>query len=375
MQAQQQNQPYYVYFDQNIIIDMAYGHLKALRNNLFDIQGIQLVYSNENLEELRRVSEEVRRPAIHFLQEVKAAYASMSQDMTTVSIDADIDPSDAFSAFCETVTPYSHISDAMLNHILKLNGGEVDESHEEIACKQVENMTTILDEAIQQVHSLDGLTITERMDMLKQLDDLQHQAAEKLPKVGREMDRLFTNEMPKPDEEFDQSDMENDVESALEFFRINTDEAQPPNVLHKVWEQLEKKDPPLPQNMSLEDMLGFHRLPSSDSRDDGITLVQKVNSVYGFLNMVGYYRDGGIKKVGGLMRSLSDMSHASYALCGTLLVCRDKKLVKKAVAAYEYLSIQLPVLWVKGNPRVEGGNVSVELAWPVLDKSPRGVRS
>jgi hypothetical protein len=344
--------PDFVYFDQNVMLDMAYGYLRPLREHLFEKLGYLLVYSTENMEELRRVPEEHHEPALTFLREVKAGCARMSLDMKTVVVDLNIDPAEAFAEHREAVASFSDLDYSMHGSMLKLFGGGQEQSREDIARKQTGEVWAMLDHGLRQLDSVEELPATVREVMRQELEATKLRAAEVFMESARQMDEAETL---------------HGARTAQEMYPVNPDAIEPPNVLPQVWEQV--KGLFEPKGISLDQLLGLTPFHGVELERGEPTLVQKVNVIYGQLNLLGYYRDDGIKKIPGQKRSSSDATHAGYALCAKIFVCRDKKLVKKAVAAYEYLGLRLPtVLEIKGDPRKDPESVRWDWAWPRLDR-------
>lgn len=345
------DRPNLVYLDQNVLLDMAYGHLQPLQERLFRQMGFRLVYSTENLEELRRVPIEHHGPVLAFLRETQAGCARMALDMKSVNVDFGIDPVVAFTEHCDAVAPFSELDYSLHGFTLKLFGGAHDESREEIALKQTEEISAILNHGLRQLDKLEVLPVTVRAALRQKLEAVKAHSAEVFMASAHQMDEVATIHGEK---------------TAQEMFQIDSSVIKPPNVIPQVWAQV--SDNFEPSGISLEQVFGLAPIPGVELPWGESSLVQKVNAIYGQLNLFGYYRDGGIKKIPGQKRSFTDSTHAGYALCAKLFVCRDRRLVKKAVAVYEHLGLQFPVvLEVKGNPRTAEANVTLQIAWPRPD--------
>ncbi|MCV6607365.1 MAG: hypothetical protein OIF32_04065 [Campylobacterales bacterium] len=73
------------------------------------------------------------------------------------------------------------------------------------------------------------------------------------------------------------------------------------------------------------------------------SLFEKINILYHLLNSIGYKRDKAIDN-DNYPNSMSDMTHAGYALYCDYLLTTDKKMSKKANAVYSYLEISTEVV-------------------------------
>jgi hypothetical protein len=352
MSVNQDGQTRFVYFDQNVLLDMAYGHLQPLRERLFQQLGCRLIYSTENMEELHRLPVEHHQPTLAFLSEAKAACARMSVDLKTVSVDLEVDPAAAFTAHCEAVASFSDLDYSMHGFMLKLFGGGHTESRQDIARKQKDEIWAMLDHGLRQLDSLHDVPAADRAAMRAELE------AQKLRVAGGAMELA---------RQMDEAEALHGTITAQQMYQISPDEIEPPNVLLQVWDQVRNIFEP--KGISLDQLLGFTPASGLGLEGGNLTLVQKVNAIYGLLNLLGYYRDGGVTKIRGLKRSSSDATHVGYAVCATIFVCRDERLVKKAVAAYEYVGVRTPiVLEIKGDPRKDQKSVRWAWAWPRLDR-------
>ncbi len=96
--------------------------------------------------------------------------------------------------------------------------------------------------------------------------------------------------------------------------------------------------------LNLTLFFGIKPFPFETNSDRERTKQEKVNSIYHQLNFLGYYRDSNMKKERRFKASFSDMTHAGYAAYCNIFLCRDKDLIMKAAAAYEYLGIDTKIV-------------------------------
>ena len=79
-----------------------------------------------------------------------------------------------------------------------------------------------------------------------------------------------------------------------------------------------------------------------------LTLIQRANDLYHWLNQIGYHKDEKIKKIRRMKGSFRDMTHAGYAMArSTHFLCSDKRLRLKAEAIYEHLGFEPTVVDTK----------------------------
>lgn len=342
-----------IYFDQNVLFDFAYGHLEAVRNIFFEELDFRLMYSRENLEELRRVPNEHYEPILTFLSEVGAIYATTKIDNSEVVLNTEVNPRDAFSEYCEAVSQFSDLDYTKYGLHLKLQGGDEGRSWKDMAQVQTEEFNSLLDNVLDNIDTND--ISEEWLCALKdEFEGMKLRAASTADQVANMI-----------------SDAEKQYGSRIvdDMFQVDVEKISPLNVLHQVWDQAKDKikaDGYDAGSICLEQILVPQSLIDLGLVKDRENNFHKVNAIYGLLNLWGYCRDKGIKKIRGQKRAFSDATHAGFALSSHIFVCRDKRLVKKAVAAYEYLNLKSPVvIEVKGDPRIELGNVNFEMVWPI----------
>ena len=79
-----------------------------------------------------------------------------------------------------------------------------------------------------------------------------------------------------------------------------------------------------------------------------LTLIQRANDLYHWLNLIGFHKDEKIRKVPRMRSSFRDMTHAGYAMVGsTHFLCSDRRLRLKAEAIYEHIGLDLKVVDTK----------------------------
>lgn len=314
------------YLDHNILDSIRKGDPHEIKNLLKD-HNITPIYSHENLKEIKRSvgSEDI---FLNTLQELGAKYIEPTLEKNFLTGSAKINNIDVFDVwkwFIENEDPMPEYGYGLTSMLEKFYGGRNDESYADIFSKGSEEFKSLLNEALKDLES--EIAFTDEMKS----------AIEYLPELLKEqyeqMSNNLDNQEQSPVKQFEQAS----GLGALVLKNITS-----PNVVEKVFDSVKKSMENV--ELDIDIFFGVKPQPYEANNDREKTLSEKVNGIYHQLNFLGYYRDTGMKKARGFVRSSSDMTHAGIASFCHLLLCRDEGLVAKAAAAYEYLGIKTNIV-------------------------------
>ena len=290
------------YLDQNIISVLTGKEMNDITYRLRD--EYQVVYSNENLEEIKRSGNKYYQKQLDVLKDLNAHYIRLIQGFflnVEVRLDAEVTVNDSYKEYCNVVAkrPLLHTVNLLLIH--KYFGGAKDYSFEDI----------------------------EKLRMLA-LSELKTEH----PKLAETL--LLVEGINKKDG----TDKKNDKNwkgfkiemSGTSMTPMHLNNTKGPDILEKIWERFVMETPNISNNPSLDEFFGFNA-----TRE--LFLFQKISILYNILNALGYYSNPKIDKEDKFTSELSDIEHAYTASIASVLFSNDKNFYKKCKAIYEYLNI------------------------------------
>lgn len=321
------------YLDHNILDSIRKGDPHKIKELLEEFN-LTPIYSYENLKEIKRSvgSEDI---FLNLLKELKAKFIEPIREHNLLTGSAqiqDIDIFDVWTWFIENDDPLPEYGYGFTSMLEKFYGGRIDESFSDIFSKGSEELEVLFNDALKDVGT--GGAITEEMKAaIGSLPDLLNDLYQKM---SRELDGQ-------------EQSLIKAFEAATGLGALVLKNIEPPNVVEKVFEKVQKKmkEPEL----DIDIFFGVKPRPYETSNDREKTLSEKINGIYHQLNFLGYYRDTGMKTPRGFVRSSSDMTHAGLASFCHLLLCRDEGLVVKAAAAYEYLGVETKIVHFHANKK------------------------
>lgn len=288
-----------VYFDHNILNQILRGDPKSI-SALVRQQNLQPVYSFANLREISK-SQGFQNNFLELLKNMSAAYLFFDQYW---NIHLEIrNPREVFSS--QNFSEHS-MEQPFNDFVRQFYGGSVDENYAAI----IKPFLLDLKDAVSDM----GENSSEVVAALNFFED---QFPVLLKDISLKMCESRICEL-----------------DSMTGGQREVNNISSPDVVRKIYhyimnkEQFEKVDC---------DVLFGLNLSHVKTQGD------KVSQIYMMLNNYGYYRDTEIKTKGGISRMSGDILHAGIAsYCGHFYSA-DKRLAKKAEAAYEYLGIKTEV--------------------------------
>lgn len=332
-----------VYLDQSILDWHVKGKLSDLRDTLTGSGEAKAVYSAETMKEIARIEDSGdRQKFFDCLKELGAHYLTV--DEFGKAYLSDSEPNLAFEKHLEGMAQFGGAIEPMEQLSYKMWGG-----------RKGEDFASILQEGRT---GFEGLMAY----MKEQCDKLENELGEEAPGIVEAMDGVidllrFAHEeavtgldftLNKYIENQETFDARKEFREDIEIGPQQLNNIKPPNVIPQIWELLKSSDKFPSDKIGMESFFGgaMLRICQSVSGKEP-TLLQIVTGLYNLLNTIGYHSDREVEKERKFRSAISDQSHAGYAAYTDILASRDKRLVIKTVAAYEYLKIRTRILWVK----------------------------
>ena len=326
------------YLDQNIL-DMFVKHESLGFAELLKSK-FQVVYSDENLKEIRR-SGNYADQFLKVLERLNAFHLKIVLEqpgfvVTDQATLTNCDPLDAFNEFCQNVSEYHNVLKAMEQPVFKYSGGRVGEGVAEIHDEQKVVFSKLLDQINE--HSVEfSVDIPGIERVIKEHgESLRAQLETSLNELERMMKENISDDTTWCGIK--------DFRAAVGFGAKELNAIEPPNVLHQIWEKYRVTPQYENTNIDIDTFFGLDQNPLYQSQP--YFNHQKVTMIYFKLNTFGYYPDSQIHKERRFIASLSDTGHASFASFCNVLFSRDEYFVKKVKAAYEYLNIPTVVQYL-----------------------------
>jgi hypothetical protein len=317
-----------VYLDQNILDFFTKYGLGELGQILID--DYQVVYSDENLKEIRR-SKGFEENFLKLLKDLNAYHLKIivEQPNFTITDKAKVmerNPYDVYKEYCDNSDEGVDIEHAMHQSLFKFSGGRKGEGLNDIHKEQISAFSELMN------------------SMLANSDELPEEIQRQLQFYAKEMTIQFKETLDKTERMMlsnigdDKNwDGVKDFRSAVGIGPKQLNNIEAPNVLKKIWDELKTTPSFSKASIELEDFFQLKKNPVYPEQP--YFKHQKVTMIYNMLNTLGYYPDSKVHVERRFVAALSDNSHASTASFCHYLLSNDESFIKKVRAVYEYLDI------------------------------------
>ncbi|MES0491956.1 MAG: hypothetical protein ABUK01_18320 [Leptospirales bacterium] len=317
-----------IYLDQNIWDRIVKNRFSELCINSSEDAKIEYCYSDTTLEEFSRIeNDNDRLPYLNALQEKKAKYLNVDNE-TEISTLQDINPINKYNDYIENRKSYSHIMTNTEDFLFKIISGNEERSFDEIFHSMFSQVRDILKDSMKNVSPLD----TEYNHNLSQLylqAEKQISGLEQMLTESFKNNKLIspTNNAIKNHGFIDRKEFNNiPSENAVQYAWAKTKVF----LLNNNIDEFDK----------IEDF--FHSVLSNQPNTKW-NWMTKINSLYNYLNYVGYWQDEKLHKKRNYIPSVNDTNHAYYAAFAHLFLTRDSRFFKKLKAVYSYFNIETKV--------------------------------
>lgn len=321
------------YIDHNILDLMTKGDPHNVKE-LLQKYKLTPIYSNETLKEIQR-SKGYENKFLELLEDIGAKYIEPLLDpnfkQTGQARIHAVSPKSCYEHFLSNQNENPCGDFGLSEMLMKFYGGQQNSSFEEISEQGAVDLQKYL---LRAIDGIDELPLNDTID----IESLKKIIVD-LPEIMKSHSLTMAKEL---DERSDSPLSEFEKEAGLGPIVLNN--IMPPNVVEKIWQMVSEKI-----NFPDMDIETFFGVKPHQESDRELTLQEKVNAIYHQLNFLGYYRDSKMKKERRFKASFSDMTHAGIATFCHFFLCRDKDLVMKSAAAFEFLGVKTKILHYKAN--------------------------
>jgi len=326
------------YLDQNILDIFVKNGIGEFGRKL--AQDFQIVYSDETLKEIKR-SVGYEKQFLDVLDRLNAWYLKVVLDKsfqpTGQATLSDYNVYHSYDTFLESDPVFDEIHSSMLQNSLKLFGGRVGTTFDDLKNEQFSAYEKLHDYMLENLEVLRG----SYPDLANQLEQQINQMKLDMQSALEKSSRQLTEHVPDPK---GWSGIK-DYRASLDIGPKQLNNITPPNVLQQIWDICKTKAPYQELNWELEDFFGIKSNPIYPDME--YFDYQKVTSIYTHLNMLGYYPDSKPHKERRFVAANSDLTHASFGVFTDFLLSRDESFLKKTEAAYEYLGVNTQTLKIE----------------------------
>lgn len=211
-------------------------------------------------------------------------------------------------------------SKEMFDLAIKLHGGKIDVSFDSLVSNQKKAFSDLLNS------TLDDLDEAEQQKMKPLIDLVISHGGSVFDLMQDTLEVNFKdNNVPNPRKGLEEI-------TGLSSLRLNNITA--PNILKTIFERIRENNPNTDIFKSPEDYFDWSLY---NVKEDDI--YGKINVIFNFLNMVGYWPDKKIEKENKFRAAMSDSQHAGYAAYTNEFFTRDEGFAKRMYAVFEYLNI------------------------------------
>lgn len=318
-----------LYLDQNIIDYLIKGNLKFNE----EMNHFQIVYSMITLKEFARIADESKRNLyLDFFKNNNAQYFWV--DNNEYAHFENICPYVVYNKVITENLPFVGIEKSMQNMMHKFIGGKKDYSYEDIIDEQKNSFNELINFLKKEIESL-GEAFPYSMNIVDNYADI--------------LNTVFSNLLDKNlniiNNHPDKINKLSEFRKKLSIAPSELNNIQPPNIVIKVWEKIEKNIKKFSDDVKFDDLFGDgigRYFPNQK-----LTMTMKVNSIFNMLNFFGYYADKEIEKDRNFISNICDQQHAGLAIYANVFITRDKRMMKKTRATYELLNISTDVQFIE----------------------------
>ncbi|MCG7517945.1 hypothetical protein [Vibrio sp. MMH1-50] len=330
------------YLDHNILDLLVKNPSLSFKEELR--KKFQILYSDENLKEIRRTGENgsLYLDVLDDLEAMHLRLALTPQFEFTGDARISITKSvDAFRNYCENTEPvYEQLEKSTSQSLLKFYGGRLGDTFDDINNEQIGAFDNLLSH-IQTLVSVDEVQKFSP-EIIKQVSAYTLQ----LKKSHDEALKQASQELRKHVSDESNYSGVSDYRESTGIGPVQLNNIEPPNVLEQIWEAHKYVDGYVGLNFTIEQFYGISLNPIYNRE---MYLFEKITSIYNVLNIVGYHPDSKMKKEKRFTAAMSDAGHASIGSFADFVFSRDIAFVKKTRAAYEFLQAKAQVIEVTVN--------------------------
>lgn len=285
---------------------------------------IEFVYSKTTLDEFERIqNQEQRNEFLGLLKNRDAKYIEINYETEDANF-VDCDPFKQYSIHIQNKDIAISTINAFQDFSFKMLSGDKTRSVEDIWNTIFGNMTDLFKSSISKIE--DKLDDKMKENIAKSLSYFNE-----LPKYISEM---FSASIPS----INQSPLKS-LKEALPYDLSEINNLETENAVRTIWDKT-KRFYGVDDNGNESVENKFEQLFNSNNKfAKPWKMLEKINAVYLFLNMSGYWQDESLEKKRKFIPSINDAGHAFCAAYSHLFITRDMRFAKKLKAVYAYFNI------------------------------------
>lgn len=307
----EQNKNYCIYLDQNI-----YDDLVKERYSITSEQDFSIVYSTSTLGEIARMPNEYRTKFLSILKEYNSEYIWIENNLAYFKKS---DPFEEFEEYLDNLNKYPGLKE-MSDFAFKLHGGKLDVGFEELISNQKSAIKELLKIGLEELDEEEREKFSHVFDAIEKKGDLVFE------ELQNQLEEAFGDkQVINPRKELENV-------TGLSAQQLNN--IEPPKVIENIFQTIKDKNPDLDQFNSAQDYFTWDIYNVNEDDTFG-----KINVIFNFLNIVGFWPDKKIDKERNFNAAMSDSQHASYAAYTNEIFTRDERFARRLNAVYEYLNI------------------------------------
>lgn len=321
------------YLDHNVLDSMLKGDPSGMRKILKDTP-LTPVYSYESLAEIHR-STGYENEFLQLLDSIQACRLELILDEkfqhTGKAQVQRVSPYDAYKEYVENMNAFPERDCGLSSMLQKFYGGRQDQSYDGILLEGKEDLLRMLNRASQELAKN------------KEFNDTQK---EPFDQVVKSLEKILDFQWREVAMQFEKPGAKTvgDYEEATHLGPKVLMNVKGPKVVDKIWE-LVKGTFHSEAEIDMDTFFGIDSYQFEANADREKSVFERVNAIYHQLNFLGYYRDTKMSKPNRFAASFSDMTHAGFASFCQFMFSGDERLVMKAAAAYEYLSVGTKIIY------------------------------
>jgi len=320
-----------VYPDQNVWDYMLKGNIPQVSIKLPDGNSypVEYIYSSTTLDELERIVDSDQRDLfLKFIKDISAKYISVDFETEKACFQS-IDPYKQYSSHIENKASTKEIVSAFQDFSYQMLSGDNSRTIEDIWNTIFGDLSKMLKKSLSEINNIDDRIKEDLTSKIKSFDEYTNKLIELLPII-----------IPKS-----QIKPLKAIKAILPYDYIEINNLKAENAVKIIWEKVKKlyeSEDDLDEKVEqvFEKIYGNNKNPKKKWK-----MLEKINAVYMFLNMSGYWQDENLDKRRKFIPSINDASHAFYAAYSNLFMTRDFRLSKKLEAVYSYYDIETKVFY------------------------------
>jgi hypothetical protein len=317
---------YRIYLDQNIwdyILKEKFPPI-SIKQEDGSLIPFEYIYSDKTLDELDRIENIKKRNEFLDIFKKKNAKLIKINHEDERAYFFNINPFDAYEKHCNHKIGSDVIIQGFEDLTFQMLTGNDSRSIEEIWSSIFKQISKSLKSSISEINDQLDENIKKETDNIIKFIDFD------VPESMNSLSLLYPSNIQNALKE---------LKKSLPYDSCNINNVNPEIAVKTIWEKV-KIFYGKSMNSSERIEQVFERMFENGNKySQKWKMLEKINIVYFFLNIYGYWQDENLERKRKFIPSLNDMGHSYYATYCNLFITRDLRLSKKLEAVYKYFNI------------------------------------